>query len=52
MGMASGESNIYFGTDVGKWDGIIFGLPEAGGGLPHVYILKFFSDFCGEFKCG
>ena len=59
MGRASGESDVHFGADVGKW------RAEGAGILVFFFLLKgenfLFdpiclyskcSDFCGEFKCG
>ena len=59
MGMANGESGIYFGTNVGKWGAKGTGK-FFGGGLPKgdkifLYTMCLYSkcsDFCGEFKCG
>ena len=59
MVMASGESDIYFGTDVGKWGaegaGNYFLTCQRGkkSFSPHCTVLySKCSDFCGEFKYG
>ena len=57
MRMASGESDIYFGTEVGNWGAGNFFLAcqrrkKDFFFLPLVPTLKKkCSDFCGEFKC-
>ena len=58
MGMASGESGVYFGTDVGQWGakgaGNLFVACRRGNHF-FFYPLCLHSkclDFCGEFKCG
>ena len=57
MRMASGESDIYFGTEVGNWGAGNFWPASAGKKIFFSYRLclhskKKCSDFCGEFKCG
>ena len=58
MGMANGESDTYFGTDVGengapKDPEIFFGLSEGDKKFFHPMCLySKCSNFCGEFKYG
>ena len=50
MGMASGERDMYFGTDVGKWGAGKCLACGRGKFYRRVYTPNAF--FCGEFKCG
>ena len=58
MGMASGESDVYFGTDVGKWvakgAGNFFfrSAKAAKKNFCSMCLYSKCSDFCGEFKGG
>ena len=58
MGMPSGQSGTYFGTDVGKWGAegaeFLFG-PGEGGKFFFVYPTCLYSkcsDVCAKFKYG
>ena len=56
MGLASGKSDMYFGTDLGKWGaegaGIFFWPAEGKFFFPPTCLCSKCLDFCGEFKKG
>ena len=57
MEMASGESGIYFFTDVGNWGAkgagnFVFGLPKGQIFFYPMCLYSKCSDFCGELKYG